>query len=76
MVTIILQCQHWRSERLVRKGLAPDGRQRYLCRGCGQRSREHPRSNAYSEEEREQILRAYDERSSLGGLVSHLRRLA
>jgi transposase-like protein len=52
----------------VRNGLAADGRQRYLCRDCGLRSREDPRSNAYSEEERERILRAYDERSSLRGL--------
>jgi transposase-like protein len=68
MVTLTLQCQHCQSEHLVRNGLAPDGRQRYLCRDCGQRSREEPRSNAYTEEEREQILRAYDERSSLRGL--------
>jgi transposase-like protein len=53
----------------VRNGLAPDGRQRYLCRDCGQRSREQPRSNAYTHEEREQILRAYDERSSLRGVA-------
>ncbi len=68
MVTITLKCQHCQSQRLVRHGLAPDGRQRYLCRDCGQRSREQPRSNAYGEEAREQILRAYDERSSLRGL--------
>ena len=68
MVTITLRCQRCQSERLVRNGLAPDGRQRYLCRDCGQRSRENPRTNAYSEEERDQILRAYDERSSLRGL--------
>jgi len=53
----------------VRNGLAPDGRQRYLCRECGRRSREQPRSNAYADEERETILRAYDERSSLRGLT-------
>jgi transposase-like protein len=69
MVTITLRCQHCQSERLVRNGLAPDGRQRYLCRDCGQRSREQPRSNAYTPEEREQILRAYDERSSLRALA-------
>jgi transposase-like protein len=68
MVSITLRCHHCQSERLVRNGLAPDGRQRYLCRDCGQRSRENPRTNAYSEQEREQILRAYDERSSLRGL--------
>ncbi len=69
MVTITLRCQHCQSERLVRNGVAPDGRQRYLCRECSQRSREQPRSNAYTEPEREQILRAYDERSSLRGLT-------
>lgn len=68
MVTITLRCQHCQSQRLVRNGLAPDGRQRYLCRDCDRRSREQPRSNAYTEQEREQILRAYDERSSLRGL--------
>ena len=68
MVTSTLRCQHCQSKQLVRNGLAPDGRQRYLCRDCGQRSREQPRTNAYSEQEREQILRAYDERSSLRGL--------
>jgi len=31
----------------------------------GQRSREQPRSSVYTEPEREQILRAYDERNSL-----------
>ncbi len=68
MVTVTLQCQHCQSTNLVRNGLAADARQRYVCRECGQRSREQPRTNAYSEEEREQILRAYDERSSLRGL--------
>jgi transposase-like protein len=48
--------------------LAADGCQRYLCRDCSKRSREQPRTNAYSEEEREQILRASDERSSVRGL--------
>nr|QEO74625.1 hypothetical protein [uncultured bacterium] len=68
MVTVTLRCQHCESQNIVRNGLAADGRQRYLCRDCGQRSREQPRSNAYSEEAREQILRAYDGRSSLRGL--------
>ena len=68
MVTITLRCQHCQSEWLVRNGLAPDGRQRCLCRACSKRSREQPRTNAYTEPEREQILRAYDERSSLRGL--------
>lgn len=68
MVTVTLRCQHCQSTNLVRNGLAADGRQRYLCRDCQQRSRAQPRTNAYSDEEREQILRAYDERSSVRGL--------
>jgi transposase-like protein len=67
MVTVTLRCQHCQSQNIVRNGLA-DGRQPYLCRDCSKRSREQPRTNAYSNEEREQILRAYDERSSLRGL--------
>jgi transposase-like protein len=69
MVTVTLQCQYCASINLTRNGLAADGRQRYLCRDCQKRSREQPRTNAYSKEEREQILRAYDERSSLRGLT-------
>lgn len=49
----------------MRNGLAADGRQRYLCRDCGQRSREDPPSHAHSEGEREQILRAYEAYASV-----------
>ncbi len=52
----------------MRNGLASNGKQRFLCHDCGRRSRDNPSSNAYSDEERELILRAYDERSSLRGL--------
>ncbi len=69
MVTIIVLCQHCHSQNIIRFGLAPTGKQRYLCRDCGRRSRDDPGSNAHSDEEREQILRAYDERSSLRGLT-------
>ena len=69
MVTITVLCQHCQSQNIIRYGLAPNGKQRYLCRDCGRRSRDNPSSNAYSDEEREQILRAYDERSSLRGLT-------
>ena len=68
MVTVTLHCQHCESQHLVRNGLAADGRQRYLCRDCSKRSREQPRTNAYTQPERDTILRAYDERSSLRGL--------
>ena len=69
MIIITLSCSYCLSENLVRNGLAPNGKQRYLCQDCKRRSRDNPGSNAYSDEEREQILRAYDERSSLRGLT-------
>jgi transposase-like protein len=53
----------------VRNGATPDGRQRFRCRDGGRRSTAHPRPNGYTEEQREFILRAYQERSSLRGLT-------
>jgi transposase-like protein len=63
-----LKCYHCGSDRLVRNGLTQNGKQRYLCSDCGRTSRENPQPNGYTEAEREQILRAYHERSSLPGL--------
>ncbi len=64
-----LKCYHCQSENLVRNGKTNNGKQRYLCNDCGKMSRDNPQSNSYSAEEREQILRAYEERSSLRGLT-------
>jgi transposase-like protein len=68
MVTITLHCPHCQSEALVRNGRAPNGKQKNLCRACQRQSREDPTPHAYSEERREEILRSYQERSSLRGL--------
>ncbi len=68
MVTIKLRCRHCDSENIVRNGLTTNGKQRFLCYDCGRRSRENPQPNGYSEAERAEILRAYEERSSLRGL--------
>ena len=69
MVTLPVSCPHCHSEQVVRNGLTADGRQRYLCRACGQRSRQNPRPNGYTNAERELILRAYQERSRRRGLT-------
>ena len=69
MVTITLSCPHCGSEALVRDGHAPNGKQKYRCHACGRRSRENPTPNAYPEARREEILYAYQERSSLRGLT-------
>lgn len=49
-------------------GSAPNGKQKYRCRACGRQSRENPGSNAYSDDRKAEIVRAYQERSSLRGL--------
>ena len=69
MVTIIVHCPHCQSDALVRNGHAPNGKQLYRCRACGRQSREKPTPHAYAETRREEILHAYQERSSLRGLT-------
>jgi len=69
MVTFTLKCLHCGSEKLVRHGRTSNGKQRYLCTDCGRSSREQPQSNGYTQAQREEILRAYEERSSLRGLT-------
>jgi transposase-like protein len=63
-----LTSYHCGSDQLARNGLTRNGKQRYLCSECGRTSRDNPQPNGYTEEERERILRAYHERSSLRGL--------
>jgi len=69
MVTITLHCPHCQSDALVRNGHAPNGKQLYRCHACGRQSRENPTPHAYPEARREEILQAYQERSSLRGLT-------
>jgi transposase-like protein len=68
MVTIKLMCCHCGSTNIVRDGLTNNGKQRYLCNDCGRTGRTDPQPDGYTEAQRETILRAYHERSSLRGL--------
>ncbi len=61
-------CRHCGDVALVKYGIAPNGKQKYRCRTCGRQSRENPELPGYAAERREEILRAYQERSSLRGL--------
>ena len=63
-----LKCYHCQSENLVRNGKTNNDKQRYLCNNCGKMSRDNPQPNGYLPAEREQILAAYQERSSLRGI--------
>jgi transposase-like protein len=68
-ITITLTCPHCQSDNLFKYGFAPDGRQRYRCKDCGKQHRENQRTNAYDDQEKQTILNAYQERSSLRGLT-------
>jgi transposase-like protein len=69
MVTITVPCPHCQSDALVCNGHAPNGKQLYRCRTCGRQSRENPTPHAYPQARREEVLHAYQERSSLRGLT-------
>jgi transposase-like protein len=68
MVTKIVFCRHCGSANIIRHGYTASGKQRYLCRECHRRSCDDPQPTGYTAEQRELILRAYQERSSLRGL--------
>ena len=69
MGTITVRCLHCGSDKLKRNGHAPNGKQKYSCKDCKKQSRENPTPYAYALERREEILRSYEERSSLRGLT-------
>jgi transposase-like protein len=58
MITMQLPCRHCDSENILRNGMTSNGKQRFLCKDCAKRSRQNPQPNAYTEEQREEILRA------------------
>ena len=68
MVTTTVHCTYCGSEDVVRNGRSPNGKQKYRCKECKRQSRENPTPHVYSEERREEILRASEERSSLRGI--------
>jgi insertion element IS1 protein InsB len=68
MMFKILQCPYCKSRNIVRNGHAPNGKQTYLCKDCRRHTRENPTPPGYSEEEKEMILRAYQERRSVRGV--------
>ena len=68
MITITLKCRFCESEKLVRDGFTRNQKQRLRCRDCQRVSRENPATPGYSDAEKERILNAYEERSSLRGL--------
>jgi transposase-like protein len=67
MVYQTIKCYHCGSANVKKNGKAPSGKQRYYWKDCKRASLENP-GYGYSEECKEEILRAYQERSSMRGI--------
>lgn len=61
-------CRHCGQATLIKNGFSPNGKQKYRCQTCQRQSRDAPQERGYSAERRDEILRAYEERSSLRGV--------
>ena len=68
MKTSTRTCPGCGSDHVVRDGRSPNRKQRYWCRACNLSHRDDPEPRGYSEQEKEVILKAYQERTSLRGL--------
>jgi insertion element IS1 protein InsB len=66
--TKIAVCTKCQSTHLSRNGKTKAGKQKYVCKDCGAYGSVDPQQSPYTEQEKEQILRAYQERSSLRGV--------
>jgi len=65
--TKIHACRQCKSQHIVKNGKNVCGNQQYLCRDCGASGVLNPKV-AYTEEEKEIIIKAYQERSSMRGI--------
>ena len=61
------RCTKCQSENIVKNGMTKVGKPKYHCKACGAYGTLNP-SVQYTPERKEEILRAYHERSSLRGL--------
>lgn len=72
---VIYKCRNCESQNLVKNGHKASGSQLYYCKDFGKRGVLEPK-RGYREAQKEQILSAYQERSSMPGIqptfgVSH-----
>ncbi len=68
MIVKKYSCRDCGSFNIVKNGHTRSGSQQYLCKDCGSRKVLNPKIK-YSEERKEEILRAYQERSSQRGVA-------
>ena len=60
---IVYRCRKCESQNIVKDGHNASGSQQYWCKACGHRGVLEPK-RGYTEEQKEQILSAYSERST------------
>jgi len=64
---IVYNCRSCDSKNIVKNGHNASGSQQYVCKACGKRGVFEPK-RGYTEAQKEQILSAYQERSSMRGV--------
>ena len=64
---IVYRCRTCGSQNIVKNGHNASGSPQYWCKDCGHRGVLEPK-RGYTEEQKEQILSAYSERSSMRGV--------
>ena len=64
---VIYTCRACGSPNIVKNGHNASGSQQYRCKDCGKRGVLEPK-RGYTEEQKEQVLAAYNERSSMRGI--------
>ena len=60
---VVYKCRNCKSQNIVKNGHNASGSQQYICKDCGKRGVLEPK-RGYTEAQKEQILSAYQERST------------
>ena len=64
---VVYKCRNCESQNIIKNGHKASGSQQYVCKDCGKRGVLEPK-RGYTEAQKEQILSAYYERSSMRGV--------
>jgi|SRR5215207_1296165 len=64
---IVYKCRKCESQNIIKNGHNASGSQQYVCKDCGKRGVLEPK-RGYTAAQKEQILSAYQERSSMRGV--------
>lgn len=67
MIQTTHSCTRCKSTKLKKNGKTAKGKQKFYCHACGKYGTLNPEPR-YTEERKEEIIRAYQERSSLRGI--------